>query len=151
GLPETLPRVPAGGMMVNYLWDLVDANADVMRGEADWFARLPGKGRGARGAATLGSEEDVIYDTSTAIEPHVVFDTRPGPILIDRGAVVQAFSRVEGPCYIGPESWVVGAKIRGGSFGPHCKLGGEIESSIVQGYSNKYHDGFLGHSYVGEW
>src|SRR5207302_5357556 len=34
---------------------------------------------------------------------------------------------------------------------PYCRIGGEVECSIVQGHSNKYHDGFLGHSYVGEW
>jgi UDP-N-acetylglucosamine diphosphorylase/glucosamine-1-phosphate N-acetyltransferase len=71
--------------------------------------------------------------------------------MIDRGAVVQAFSRLEGPCYIGPESWIVGAKLRGGTIGPGCRVGGEVEASIIQGYSNKVHEGFLGHSYVGEW
>ena len=32
-----------------------------------------------------------------------------------------------------------------------CRIGGEVEGSIIQGYSNKYHDGFLGHAYVGQW
>ena len=72
--------------------------------------------------------------------------------MIDRDAVVQSFSRLEGPCYIGKESWVVGGKIRGGTtVGPCSRVGGEVEASIIQGYSNKYHEGFLGHSYVGEW
>ena len=39
----------------------------------------------------------------------------------------------------------------GTTIGPHCRIGGEVECSIVLGYTNKYHDGFLGHSYVGEW
>jgi hypothetical protein len=46
---------------------------------------------------------------------------------------------------------VFAARIRESSIGPHCRIGGEVESSIVQGYTNKYHDGFLGHSYLGEW
>jgi bifunctional N-acetylglucosamine-1-phosphate-uridyltransferase/glucosamine-1-phosphate-acetyltransferase GlmU-like protein len=46
---------------------------------------------------------------------------------------------------------VLGAKVRGGSLGPHCRIGGEVEASIVHGYSNKAHEGFLGHAYVGEW
>ena len=72
--------------------------------------------------------------------------------MIDEGAIVSAFTRLEGPCYIGPHSQVFGAKIRAGtSLGPHCRIGGEVEASIVHGHSNKYHDGFLGHSYVGEW
>jgi UDP-N-acetylglucosamine diphosphorylase/glucosamine-1-phosphate N-acetyltransferase len=72
--------------------------------------------------------------------------------MIDAGAQVNAFSRLEGPCYIGKESWIVGAKLRANStIGPCCRIGGEVEASLVQGHSNKYHEGFLGHSYVGEW
>jgi UDP-N-acetylglucosamine diphosphorylase/glucosamine-1-phosphate N-acetyltransferase len=72
--------------------------------------------------------------------------------VIDAGALVTAFSRLEGPCYIGPQVQVHGAKIRAGtSIGPQCRVGGEIEASILHGYANKYHEGFLGHSYVGEW
>ena len=47
---------------------------------------------------------------------------------------------------------MLGAKVRAGTtLGPRCRIGGELEASIVQGYSNKYHDGFLGHAYLGEW
>jgi hypothetical protein len=47
---------------------------------------------------------------------------------------------------------LLGAKCRAGnSIGPVCRIGGEIEGTIIQGYSNKYHDGFLGHAYVGQW
>ena len=70
----------------------------------------------------------------------------------NRGAVVTAFTRLEGPCYVGPDSQVIGAKLRAGtSLGPNCRVGGEVEASVVLGHSNKYHDGFLGHAYVGEW
>src|SRR5436190_12798412 len=72
--------------------------------------------------------------------------------MIDREAVIAAFTRLEGPCYIGPQTHVLGAKIRAGTtLGPNCRIGGEVEASIVHGHSNKYHDGFLGHSYIGEW
>jgi hypothetical protein len=37
------------------------------------------------------------------------------------------------------------------TIGPNCRIGGEVEASIVHGYSNKYHEGFLGHAYIGEW
>ena len=53
---------------------------------------------------------------------------------------------------MGAKSILLGAKCReGNSIGPVCRVGGEVEESIIQGYSNKYHDGFLGHAYVGEW
>jgi UDP-N-acetylglucosamine diphosphorylase/glucosamine-1-phosphate N-acetyltransferase len=82
----------------------------------------------------------------------IVADTTQGPIVIDREAVVTAFSRLEGPCLIGPRTQVHGGTIRAGTtLGPDCRIGGEVECSIVQGHSNKYHEGFLGHAYVGEW
>src|SRR5262249_9143064 len=66
--------------------------------------------------------------------------------------VVAAFTRLEGPCYIGPGTHVMGAKVRAGtSLGPGCRIGGEVEASIVLGHSNKYHDGFLGHACLGAW
>jgi hypothetical protein len=73
-------------------------------------------------------------------------------VVIAAGAVIHAFTRLEGPCSIGEGTVLLGAKVRAGtSIGPRCRMGGEIEHSIVLGYSNKYHDGFLGHSYLGEW
>ena len=65
---------------------------------------------------------------------------------------VLPFTRIEGPAYIGRESQLFRAHIREGtSIGPVCRIGGELEASIVHGWCNKYHDGFLGHSYVCPW
>ena len=59
---------------------------------------------------------------------------------------------ITGPCYIGDRCLIQpGAIIAGSSIGPVCKIGGEVEASVFQGYSNKQHDGFLGHSYIGQW
>jgi UDP-N-acetylglucosamine diphosphorylase/glucosamine-1-phosphate N-acetyltransferase len=82
----------------------------------------------------------------------VVIDAEHGPVYIDEDAEIHPFTRIEGPCYIGKKSTLLGAKCReGNSIGPMCRIGGELEESIVHGYSNKYHDGFIGHSYIGEW
>ena len=82
----------------------------------------------------------------------VVIDAEHGPVYLDEGAEIHPFTRIEGPCYVGKKSILLGAKCReGNSIGPFCRIGGEVEESIIQGYSNKYHDGFLGHAYVGEW
>ena len=65
---------------------------------------------------------------------------------------MQPFTRIEGPCYVGRNSILMGCKCReGNSIGPMCRLGGEVEGSIIHGHSNKVHDGFLGHAYVGQW
>lgn len=87
------------------------------------------------------------------VMPGAVLNAENGPILIQENATVEPLAYVEGPAVIGERSLIkVGAKIRGGtSIGPVCKVGGEVEASVFQGYSNKQHDGFLGHSFVGEW
>jgi UDP-N-acetylglucosamine diphosphorylase/glucosamine-1-phosphate N-acetyltransferase len=73
-------------------------------------------------------------------------------VFIDRDAAVRPGSFVEGACYIGPGTVIDGAKVRPGcSFGPQCRIGGEVEMSIFQGHSNKHHEGFIGHAFVGEW
>jgi UDP-N-acetylglucosamine diphosphorylase/glucosamine-1-phosphate N-acetyltransferase len=145
---QTLPRREAGGMVMDYPWDLVDRNPQTLAEDFRWFeyhSALP------PGLAIVGPPDQLALDPSAQVDPFVVADTRHGPVIVDRGAVIHSFSRLEGPCYIGPESWILGAKLRGGSIGPKCRIGGEVEASIVHGHSNKYHDGFLGHSYLGEW
>jgi len=87
------------------------------------------------------------------LKPGVVLDASDGPIVLDEGVSILPNAVVLGPAYIGKNTLVkVGAKIYPNtSVGPVCKIGGEIEGSIFQAYTNKQHDGFLGHSYVGEW
>lgn len=151
----TLPQRPASGRMVRYLWDLVQHNGEQII--ADWqstgapFAAEPG-GAERPGLSVVGPRERFLIHPSVRLDPMVVADTTQGPIVLDRDAVVTAFTRLEGPCAIGPRTQVHGAKVRAGTtLGPDCRIGGEVECSIVQGHSNKYHDGFLGHAYLGEW
>jgi UDP-N-acetylglucosamine diphosphorylase/glucosamine-1-phosphate N-acetyltransferase len=149
---STLPQRPAGGRLVKHLWDLVQHNGEQLALD---FQQSPARlGAGWRPAtlAVVGPPERLLVDPTAQLDPLVVADTTRGPVVIDREAVVTAFSRLEGPCFVGPQTHVLGAKIRAGTtLGPQCRIGGEVEASIVHGYSNKYHDGFLGHSYVGEW
>ena len=149
---QTLPPVNAGGRMVGYLWDLVAWNGEQITQDFEHDSARLGVGAPSREVAVVGPSERLLIDPTARIEPMVVIDTTGGPVVIDREAVVTAFTRIEGPCYIGPQTQVFGAKIRAGTtLGPQCRVGGEVECSIVHGHANKYHDGFLGHSYVGEW
>ncbi|MFP4458341.1 MAG: putative sugar nucleotidyl transferase [Candidatus Zixiibacteriota bacterium] len=96
--------------------------------------------------------ERIVLGSNVKIEPFVLLDATDGPIIIGDNAEISAGSQLRGPLYIGNDCKIVNARISGGcSFGPVSRMGGEIEQSIVQGYSNKYHDGFLGHSYLGKW
>jgi UDP-N-acetylglucosamine diphosphorylase/glucosamine-1-phosphate N-acetyltransferase len=145
---EELPRREVGGAMMAYPWDLVEHNARAL--EED-FRQAGPVGPPPAGLTLIGSAERLRIDPAAHIEPMVVLDTTKGPVTIERGAVVQAFSRIEGPCHVGPDTHLLAARVRGSSFGPQCRIGGEVEASIVHGHSNKAHDGFLGHSYLGEW
>ncbi len=138
----------------NYIWDLILANPAQLS-EDFRAAGRNGIDAGAKveePSAIRGSRSDIFMGRGVKIHPVVVLDAERGPIYIDEDAEIQPFSRIEGPCYIGRNSILLGAKCReGNSIGPMCRIGGEVEESIVQGYSNKYHDGFLGHAYVGQW
>jgi len=95
----------------------------------------------------------VFTDGVVNIAPGVVLDTSDGPIYLGDGVKIMPNAVIQGPSSIGAGSLVkIGAKIyEGTSAGPVCKLGGEIEEAVIQGYSNKQHEGFLGHAVLGEW
>jgi len=150
-LARDLPVRQAGGRLARHLWDLMHWNPDQI--VADW-EQTPGRPGAADAArvAVVGPADRLVVDPTARLDPMVVADTTNGPVVIDRDAVVGAFTRLEGPCYVGPKTQVHGAKVRAGTtLGPQCRIGGEVECSVVLGHTNKYHDGFLGHAYVGEW
>ncbi|GAC1475174.1 MAG: putative sugar nucleotidyl transferase [Isosphaeraceae bacterium] len=141
-----------GGEWVLRPWDIVAKNADhVVRDFAD-EGKVGVSNRHLATAALVGPLDRLFIHETARIDPYTVFDTTSGPITIGAGAWVQPFTRVEGPSYIGRETQLFRANLRGGvTIGPVCRIGGEVEATIVHGYSNKYHEGFLGHAYVGEW
>jgi UDP-N-acetylglucosamine diphosphorylase/glucosamine-1-phosphate N-acetyltransferase len=148
----TLPSRPAGGRLFRRLWEIVAANGDQIT--HDWEREKDQRKPDPSPVlvAMVGPRERLQVDPSARVEPFVMADTTNGPVVIGPEALVTAFTRLEGPCYVGPRCQVHGAKVRAGTtLGPDCRIGGEVEATIVQGRSNKYHDGFLGHAYLGEW
>jgi UDP-N-acetylglucosamine diphosphorylase / glucose-1-phosphate thymidylyltransferase / UDP-N-acetylgalactosamine diphosphorylase / glucosamine-1-phosphate N-acetyltransferase / galactosamine-1-phosphate N-acetyltransferase len=93
----------------------------------------------------------LFVERGAEIEPHVLVDLTAGPVLVRTGTVIQAFTRLVGPCYVGEHSVVTTDRIAGSSIGEHCKVHGEMSCSVMLGYANKSHDGFVGHSYLGRW
>jgi UDP-N-acetylglucosamine diphosphorylase/glucosamine-1-phosphate N-acetyltransferase len=146
-----LPRRQVGGHVVAYPWQLVEHNAEALADDFQLERAPAGSDVVPAGISLVGPAQRLRVDPSAQVEPLCLIDTTHGPVVIDRGARVQAFSRIEGPCYVGPETHVLGARLKASSLGPQCRVGGEVEASIIHGYSNKAHDGFLGHSYLGEW
>jgi UDP-N-acetylglucosamine diphosphorylase/glucosamine-1-phosphate N-acetyltransferase len=146
-----LLMVEAGGTMIRFPWDLVEQNGVQLCRD---YKAMRARSRPAPPAhlSLVGPADQLWVHPEARVEPYVVADTTGGPVIIDAQAAIMAFTRLEGPCCVGSASQVHGAKIRGGTtLGPKCRVGGEIEASILHGHSNKYHEGFLGHSYVGEW
>lgn len=83
----------------------------------------------------------------------VTINLRQGPVYIGKDAILMEGSCIRGPLAIGEESEIrMGARIYSGTtIGPHCKIGGEIDNTVIFGYSNKAHDGYLGNAVIGEW
>ncbi len=169
-LAQSREPVSADGVLVARPWDLIDQNSQML--VADFARRRTPQSQTAMGpgvpfsphaslgpfgmlghqVAVLGDARQVFVDPTAQVDPFVVIDARNGPVSIDVGAKIQAFTRLEGPCHIGAGSQVFRANVKAGTtIGPVCRIGGEIEASIIHGYANKYHDGFLGHSYVCPW
>ncbi|HEX7376672.1 MAG TPA: putative sugar nucleotidyl transferase [Pirellulales bacterium] len=84
---------------------------------------------------------------------HVVTNTAQGPIVLDDRATVGPLSYLSGPAYLGPNSRVIeqSALKDGVALGHTTKVGGEVEGSVIEPFTNKQHHGFLGHSYLGSW
>ncbi|MCU0821574.1 MAG: hypothetical protein MUC95_03760 [Spirochaetes bacterium] len=136
---------------IKYIWDLIKDNGKRID---DDYKLLDKSGRRdiSKSLTVIGSVNNLYIEDDVRIDPFVCLDLTGGPVVIRKGSVIHSFSRIEGPCYIGRNCVIFGAKVRHGcSLGDNCRAGGEIEDSIFHGYSNKYHDGFIGHSYIGEW
>ncbi len=103
-------------------------------------------------AAVTGTA-GVHVHASARIGANAVLDATDGPILLDQGSEVRHGAILIGPVYVGRHSIVAErAHIKARtSIGPHSRIGGEVGSVIVQGYSNKVHDGHLGDALLGEW
>jgi glucose-1-phosphate thymidylyltransferase len=103
------------------------------------------------GVHLLGAQGDILVHHDAQLLPGLILDAREGPIVIDARARVGQFSTIQGPAYVGPDAWIDNARILGSVIGRACRIGGEVEASIFGDFSNKHHEGFVGHSLVGDW
>jgi UDP-N-acetylglucosamine diphosphorylase/glucosamine-1-phosphate N-acetyltransferase len=155
-----LPRTLLAGLesqnldttLISRPWGLVKLNGEEIEND---FRLLGGgliESAPSPGVHLIG-EDRVRIGRSARVSPGVVIDATVGPVNIDRDVTVMANASLMGPLHIGHGSIIrMGAKIYGGTtIGPVCKVGGEVGESIIQGHTNKQHDGFVGHSYLGEW
>lgn len=140
------PTVELKGTLLRSVWDLMERNGDRLRADD---ARFSDDGPPAHVHRIGGGS--VSVGEGAVIEPGTVLDTRGGPVIVDANARVQAPCRIAGPAYIGRGSTVLGGFLENVGIGPACKVRGEVEATVFLGFANKAHDGFLGHSMVGQW
>ena len=138
---------------IKYYFDLVHQNAQLIAEEFDNLTKQSKLSDKKFDGVYLINKKRITICEGAAIKPNVVLDAEAGPIFIGKGVTIMSGSTIIGPVFIGEKSIIkAGAKIYGGtSIGEMCKVGGEVEGSIIQSYSNKQHDGFMGHSYIGQW
>ena len=146
-----LPNVEPAARIVQSLSDLISWNDESLIEDS---TQLHGKPKPKpAGPYHFINEDDVWLGDKVQLMPGCVLDASEGPVVFGDSVKVGANAYVQGPCYVGPFSTIHPMTIlRGGtSIGRFCKVGGEIQNSIMLGHSNKGHFGFLGHSYVGKW
>lgn len=139
------------GRLVDAPWRLVSGNPE--RLAADLAAEeVHGSEAAALPEGThMVGDGAVLLGADVHVEPGVLFDTRNGPVKLGDTVEVRTGARLEGPLFVGPATRLLGGSYSCLSVGPECRLRGEIEDSVFLGYSNKAHEGFLGHAYVGRW
>ncbi len=154
GLKEHKPeKIANTNHLWNYIWELISSNAKYIEQDfADFFYDKDNYFATEMGVTILNPYQ-VWIGEGAELKPGVVIDASDGPIVIDEGVKILSNAVIIGPVFIGKNSVIkAGAKIyEGTSIGAFSKIGGEVEETIIQSYSNKQHDGFLGHSYIGEW
>ncbi|MEO1528246.1 MAG: putative sugar nucleotidyl transferase [Planctomycetota bacterium] len=99
------------------------------------------------------TEDGVFVKSGVSLGKYAVVDCDEGPILLDENVKVGPFCMLAGPVYAGPGTRVIehAALKDGVALGHTVKIGGEVEASVIEPYTNKQHHGFLGHSYLGSW
>jgi len=96
---------------------------------------------------------DQIFIEKGAVVEHSILNSSTGPIYIGKNAVIMEGNLIRGPFAICEGATLkMGSKVYGATtLGPYCVAGGEIKNSVMFGFSNKAHDGYLGDSVLGEW
>ncbi len=141
-------RVLEGAELISHPWDLLHAALEALREpvRAEGSARVPDRVR------VLGNPGMLSMGEGVEFEGPAVLDARGGPIHLSEGVTVGPHVTLSGPLHVGPGSVILpGAQVSNSYVGPVCKVGGELADSVVLGYSNKAHYGYVGHSYVGRW
>ncbi|MEM9363711.1 MAG: GlmU family protein [Bacteroidota bacterium] len=136
---------------ISHVWDIFSRNGEAMQLDFD-FLTQGRKSQPISGTNQVVNTENIFLEEGASVE-YSILNASTGPIYIGKNAEIMEGCIVRGGLALGDNAVLkMGAKIYGPStFGPHCKVGGEVNNSVLFAYSNKGHEGFLGNSVLGEW
>lgn len=139
--------------IVDYPWDLIKLNGEEIVNDYNLMKDKNENSLKNYEGVVFRNRNNVLLGGYCEIEPFVFINAEKGPVVIGDHVRIMSHSTIEGPAYIGSRSVIKSHSIvyNNSSIGPVCKVGGEIEDTIIHSYSNKQHYGFLGHSYLGQW
>jgi UDP-N-acetylglucosamine diphosphorylase/glucosamine-1-phosphate N-acetyltransferase len=138
-------------LQIKQLSDLFSLNAQAIQHDFEQITKnretLP-----VPSYARVIGRENVFIEEGADVSICMINATE-GPVYIGKGAKIMEGCLIRGPFVLGNNAVLkMGAKIYGGTtLGPHCKVGGEVNNVVMQGYSNKGHEGYLGNAVIGEW
>jgi UDP-N-acetylglucosamine diphosphorylase / glucose-1-phosphate thymidylyltransferase / UDP-N-acetylgalactosamine diphosphorylase / glucosamine-1-phosphate N-acetyltransferase / galactosamine-1-phosphate N-acetyltransferase len=138
------------GTWTERAWDALGLLDTQLAADLDAMIAQCGGPRVPAGVTVLGTHA-VHVAADSRVEPYVVIDASSGPVLIEAGAQVAAFTRLAGPLRVGAGTQLLGGRIGGSVLGPQCRIHGDVQASVFAGFANKAHEGFVGHSIVGRW
>ena len=134
----------------NNTWDIFGNNKKAIVSDFELITK--GRKTAAISSTNQVLGNDIFIEEGASIECSTI-NTLKGPVYIGKHAEVMQGCHIEGPVALCEHAvFKIGALVyKGTTLGPHCKVGGEINNSILMGYSSKAHDGFLGDSVISEW
>jgi UDP-N-acetylglucosamine diphosphorylase/glucosamine-1-phosphate N-acetyltransferase len=137
--------------LLQHPWDIFTLNGRAIAEDIQILGLQPSADRLPASNRCLHPEH--IYVEAGAKAEHAIFNASEGPIYLGKDSEVMEGSMIRGAFALGEHAVLkMGTKIYSNTtIGPHSKVGGEINNSVIFGYSNKAHDGFLGNSVLGEW
>jgi UDP-N-acetylglucosamine diphosphorylase/glucosamine-1-phosphate N-acetyltransferase len=137
---------------VKNVWDIFQKNAEAIKLDFE-LLHASQKSQPLSNSVLVIGDKNLVFLEKGAKAEACILNTTTGPIYLDKDSEIMEGSVVRGPFVLGEHSILkLCTKIYGATtIGPHSKVGGEVNNSVIFGFSNKAHDGFLGNSVIGEW
>jgi UDP-N-acetylglucosamine diphosphorylase/glucosamine-1-phosphate N-acetyltransferase len=148
--PGQGPSVEIEGEILDWPWSLMERNADRLAADLAEDSDFPSDPSALDQVVVLGSHP-VSLGAKVEIEPGVVIDVRDGPVRLEDGVRLCAFTRLTGPALVGAGTTLLGGDVGRVTIGRAGKIRGEVADSVIDDFVNKAHDGHLGHAVVGRW